>query len=235
MLSLAFLGPIPQDAGYHLFADNQIFTGIPNFWNVATNLPFILVGLWGLLRVRRLADNIRPLGYLVLCIGILLVGFGSSYYHLAPSNASLVWDRLPMTIAFMALLAMVLEDRVFQIPSPIILWSLIAVGIVSVVYWAWTESLGRGDLRFYGLVQFLPMVLIPLILLMFRRSDLSDKLLFAAFVLYFIAKLFEHLDGEVFSAIGFSGHGLKHIVAAGAALCIIAAFPTRQHQHPLND
>lgn len=226
-IGMLLLEPIPQDPGYHSFADNRPLLGINNFWNTVSNAAFVLIGIFGLTRTSRLSRRETKPGYLVLCSGVLLVGFGSAYYHLAPSNASLVWDRLPMTIAFMALFDMMLEERVLEKRRPFLLPILILVGALSVFYWAFTEAAGRGDLRPYALVQFLPMILIPLIILLFRKKYLSNSLLLSAFLLYFVAKAFEHFDAEVFSSIDFmSGHALKHIAAALAALCIICAVPS---------
>jgi hypothetical protein len=45
---LPLLPPIPQDPSYHQFADQRTLLGIPNFWNVVSNLPFVLVGAIGL-------------------------------------------------------------------------------------------------------------------------------------------------------------------------------------------
>src|SRR3990172_102797 len=33
---------------YHNFADQRALWGVSNFWNVVSNLPFLLVALWGL-------------------------------------------------------------------------------------------------------------------------------------------------------------------------------------------
>lgn len=226
LVTLCGIGPIPQDPGYHLFADARAFDGISNFWNVASNLPFVVVGLYGLWRYPRLTTGDSRVGYLVLCMGVCFVGVGSAYYHLAPSNASLLWDRLPMTVAFMALLALLLGERVLNAHKQLTLWLLVAVGISAAIYWSWTEARGQGDLRPYGLVQFLPLVLIPLILLLYPARYIRSAWLLYAFALYVLAKLFEHFDHEIYLATGaVSGHTLKHLAAALAALCIIAAIP----------
>src|ERR1700687_3976633 len=98
-------GPIPQAPGYHAFADQRHLFGIPNFWNVASNLPFLVVGLGGLLTLRRRpTPGILPAllpSYLAFFLGTVLVSIGSGYYHLSPSDKSLVWDRLPMAVTFM--------------------------------------------------------------------------------------------------------------------------------------
>src|SRR5271157_6561232 len=103
---LLLLPPIPQDQGYHHFADQRTLLGIPNFWNVVSNVPFIVVGAAGLRRFHHDPTTI------VLFLGIFLTGFGSSYYHWNPNDGTLFWDRLPMTLCFMAILAAVIEERV---------------------------------------------------------------------------------------------------------------------------
>lgn len=226
--ALSFVGPIPQDPAYHQFADTRTIAGIANFWNVLSNLPFLLAGLWGLARYPRLLAPESQSGYLVLCIGTILVGFGSAYYHLAPSNGTLLWDRLPMTVAFMALLSLLLCERVTGTRSSLTLWVLVIVGVCSALYWSWTEAQGRGDLRPYALVQFLPMLLIPLILFMYPQRYIRTSWLVWGFVLYVLAKALEYFDRGIYAATGFmSGHALKHLAAALAVFCIIAAVAVR--------
>ncbi|WP_411727260.1 ceramidase domain-containing protein [Methyloglobulus sp.] len=226
IVAMIFIGRIPQDPAYHQFADTRAIVGIPNFWNFISNVPFLLAGLYGLYRGRHLAEEKSRNAYLALCIGVLLVGIGSSYYHYAPSTQSLLWDRLPMTIAFMALFSLLLDERVILGSTSRTLWPLIALGIGSVAYWYCTEISGYGDLRPYALVQFLPMALIPTILLFFKRNYLNGLLLLSALALYFVAKVFEHFDQQLFYSIGIlSGHTIKHLVASIAVLLIIHAVP----------
>ncbi|HEY5805612.1 MAG TPA: ceramidase domain-containing protein [Lysobacter sp.] len=225
-IGVLFMGPIPQDPAYHLFADSRRMEGMPNFWNVLSNLPFLLAGVWGLLRYPRLTHKESTEAYLVMCVGFLLVGAGSSYYHLAPSNSSLLWDRLPMTVAFMAVLSLLLSERLSLAHPRAVLWLLVSAGAASALYWAWTESVGKGDLRPYVLVQFLPVVLIPLMLVMFPRRYLSTMLLLWAFVFYIAAKVLEHFDPQIFHVTGvMAGHAIKHVAAAASALCLIHAVP----------
>src|SRR4051812_869156 len=106
LLLLLLLPPIPQPQAYHLFADRQTLCGIPNFWNVVSNVPFILVGAAGLWIVR---GNTSAS---IFFLGVFLTGFSSSYYHWNPDDAGLFWDRLPMTLAFMAILSHVVEERI---------------------------------------------------------------------------------------------------------------------------
>lgn len=124
------LDPIPQDPAYHRFTDTREFFGIPNFWNVVSNLPFLVVG------------------------------------------------------------------------------------IASIAWWIRTEAAGHGDLRPYALVQFLPMLLLPLMLLMWKGDGVSARHLWVALGVYAAAKLAEYGDF----------HAMKHLLAALAAWWIIRAF-----------
>src|SRR5688572_25139004 len=105
LIGLVFAPPIPQPQSYHQFADQRTLFGVPHFWNVVSNLPFILVGTWGLFRGRDVSPR-------MFFLGVSLTGFTSSYYHWDPNDFGLFWDRLPMSIAFMAVLAIVIEERV---------------------------------------------------------------------------------------------------------------------------
>jgi len=221
---LLLVDPIPQDPAYHGFADARTIFGIPNFWNVASNLPFVLAGALGLLQSRRIASPDLATHYRVLSVAVAAVAFGSGWYHLSPSNPALAWDRLPMTVAFMTLLSAVVADRVSWLAGRALLWPLIVAGIVSIAWWVRTEGAGAGDLRPYALVQFLPMLLVPLMLLMWRGEGLSSRRLWMALGAYVLAKVAEHFDAALFAASGMGGHALKHLLAALAAWWILRAF-----------
>ena len=225
--------PIAQDCGYHQFADQRMILGIPNFWNVVSNLPFLIVGLMGLFSLLR-SDRIQFIvelkpAYVVFFAGVALVSLGSGYYHLWPGNETLVWDRLPMTIAFMALFAVIIAEFASLKVSRLALWPLVVFGIFSVFYWQFTESAGHGDLRLYALVQFLPMLLIPLLLLLFIPRFTLTSGYWALLLAYVIAKVFEYYDEGIFEALGFiSGHSLKHIVAALGVFLLLRAYRNRE-------
>jgi len=227
--SIFCLPPIPQDQSYHAFADDRTMLGVPNFLNVASNLPFVVVGalgLWSLLR----HDTVRPDGpvrepaerwpLLVLFVGVLLTGFGSSYYHLDPNNDRLVWDRLPMTVAFMGFFASMIGERIGVRAGTWLLWPLMWLGFASVLNWDMGERRHAGDLRLYGFVQFYPLVTIPLMMYLFlpRYTRAGDVMITLAF--YVVAKVLE--AGPVDHAIYdlghlVSGHTLKHLAAAFGA------------------
>lgn len=54
---LGCLHPLPQSQQYHHFADDRTFLGVPNGLNVISNLPFVIVGVWGLRSVSRNQDG----------------------------------------------------------------------------------------------------------------------------------------------------------------------------------
>jgi Ceramidase len=214
---------IPQDASYHLFADTRTITGIPNFWNVISNAPFALVGIYGLTRASRLASRSLWPGYIIFCVAVIAVCFGSAYYHYAPSTPALVWDRLPMSIAFMAVFTLILGDRVNPALSRALLGPLVIIGAATVFYWSWTERHGVGDLRPYALVQFLPFLLIALMLWLYPGSRQSTAWLWWSFLMYFLAKAAERFDAPVYRAVGISGHTIKHLLSAAAVLFALFA------------
>ncbi len=230
-----FLDPIPQNLRYHSFADTTTFLGIPNCINVVSNLSFLIVGILGLWSSRSkgfvLNSPDSRLAYNIFFIGVIFVGVGSGYYHVHPTNATLVWDRLPMTVSFMALLAMITGDCMSPNIGKALLWPLIGIGVGSIGYWYGTELWAVGDLRPYGVVQFLPMVLIPVILSLFGTRSLRSPFLWATLGTYLLAKVVEFFDPELYAITGFmSGHSLKHIIAALAIGWVILACQKRERR-----
>jgi hypothetical protein len=217
LLGLLFVPPIPQPQDYHRFADRETILGIPNFWNVVSNLPFIVVGAIGLKQVRDLSARI-------FFLGVFLTGFSSSYYHWNPTDAGLFWDRMPMAVAFMAILAYVIEERVDARVGRALLWPLVALGLVSLLWWRYSD-----DLRLYGWVQFFPCIVLPLVFWLFPPKYTGTWYWFAAAGWYLLAKILEYADAGIYSALHFmSGHPLKHLAAAGACTAILRAFQTRK-------
>ena len=231
IVTVLFLPPIPQDPAYHDFADRRRFLGIPNALNILSNAPFVLVGALGwtfLLRQGRpradgpLTEPWERSVFLILFAGIGLTGLGSAYYHLAPGNVTLFWDRLPMTIAFMSLMAVIIAERISLTAGRRLLPILLLAGAGSMVYWLVGELSGAGDLRLYALVQFFPLVAIPLMLLLFPPRYTRGADLVGALAWYALAKLFELLDAQIFAVGGVvSGHTLKHLASAVAMYWIL--------------
>jgi hypothetical protein len=230
-IGTTLLAPIPQPLGYHEFADQRAIAGIPNLFDVLSNLPFVVIGVVGLfqLNARRLQSDaeLRP-AVALFFLGITLTGLGSAIYHLHPDNASLVWDRLPMTLAFMGLFSLVVGEYINVRLGRFLLWPLVLVGIGSVLWWQYTEQLGRGDLRLYGLVQFLPVLLLPLILVLYRSRWSLGRNYWLVGGWYLTAKLLEFFDRSVFKLTGgVSGHTLKHLAAAMAAWQVLSMLRKR--------
>src|SRR5215470_4598843 len=188
----AALKPIPQPLWYHDFADSRTMLGIPRALDVLSNLPFVLVGLAGLyftLRNRVLAP-LRRWACLTLFAGLFLTGFGSAYYHLAPDNQRLLWDRLPMTIAMAGIVSFLLLDRLKN-AGLWILPLLLAIGLGAVLQWSWSEARGHGDLRRYAMYEALIIIVAALLLLMFPRPGSATRALLIALAANVAAKVFE--------------------------------------------
>jgi len=219
LAALALVPPIPQPQAYHQFADQRTLFGIPHFWNVVSNLPFVVVGAMGLYRVR---GNLSASTFF---LGVFLTGFGSAFYHWRPDDIGLFWDRLPMSVAFMAALACVIEERIDGLAGRMLLWPLILLGIVSLLVWIRTD-----DLRLYAWVQFFPCIVLPLMFWLLAPKYSGTPYWFAAAGLYVLAKILEHADAPIHEATGhaMSGHALKHVAAAGACYAIYLAFTRRQ-------
>lgn len=230
-----FVDPVPQPADYHEFADARVFLRVPNFWNVASNLPFLIFGIAGIRlilteRSLMILPSLRH-AWIILFIGITLTAFGSGWFHLAPRNDTLYWDRLPMTIAFMPLLAIIIGEHVSERLAAKLTWPLLFIGISSVLWWDYTESIGAGDLRLYGLVQFLPMLLIPAVRIMYQSVFDTARFYWIALMLYALAKIFEQLDGVVFGAGELiSGHSIKHVVASLVPIVLIHGLRMRRYR-----
>ena len=219
-------GPLPQDPAYHAFADSYPFLGVPNGMNVLSNAPFLLIGALGIAHVWRrrdaFLDPAQAWPYFVFFVGVGLTAFGSGYYHLDPTNARLVWDRLPIAMAFMALFAAVIGERVSVRLGLALLGPLMALGLVSVLYWTLTESRGAGDLRPYYLVQGYPLVAIPLMLVLFPARYTRGYDLLIGVGWYAAAKVCEVYDREIYRLLGevVSGHTIKHLLSAAGAFWV---------------
>jgi hypothetical protein len=226
ILILALHGRIAQPVHYNEFADQSVAFGIHHAADVFSNAGFGLVAIWGwlTLRRRRASDQLRAgwPGYGLFLIGLFLTAFGSGYYHLAPENARLIWDRLPIALACAGLLVGVRGDTQPGLKTEIEAIVLGCFAVASVAWWAYTDRSGAGDLRPYLLLQGLPLVLIPLWQAI-HRAPCADRITFAAaMALYVLAKIAEVFDHQIANALGFvSGHTLKHLIATTATAAVV--------------
>jgi hypothetical protein len=222
------LPPIAQPPGYHDFADQRACFGLPNCLDTASNALFVLAGAIGLGLLYRnrgkrfFRDRHEAWPYLLFFIGAVLIGFGSGYYHLEPGNERLLWDRLAMMLAFMAWFSAIVTERVGLRAGLRLLPLFVAAGLGSAVWWRWSEAHGMGDLRFYLLMQLLPMLLIPLLLWCYPPRYSGDRAILAVIGLYLLALLFDLSDRPVFALTGgwVSGHTIKHAIAALAVIAV---------------
>lgn len=234
-----FFPAVVQSQDYHLFADTRVLAGIANTADTLSNLAFLLVGALGLVflwRERdtgglgrfRSAEEMRP--YWVFFAGVALTSAGSAYYHLAPDDARLVWDRLPMTIAFMSLVAAVAGERIGARTGNLLLVPLVILGLASVVYWRWSALAGFENLRPYLAVQFGSIAVVLAIATLYPSRYTHGRVIYAVALAYGIAKVLEDLDVEVF-ALGqwASGHTLKHLAAAAGIYLLLRSLQRRTH------
>lgn len=214
LLILLFQMPIQQDLAYHIFADTRELWDIPNFQNILSNLPFFLFGMAGFFFCAKRADCEKNVAWMLFYIGIALVGLGSIYYHLNPNSDSLLWDRLPMAMGFMALFSALLGELIEVKLTRYLLLPMILIGFASVMVWHWFD-----DLRFYVWVQFMPMLAIPLMLLLYRKRYTHTYLLLLALLVYLLAKVLEVFDMAIFVSTqsAIAGHAIKHVVAAAGS------------------
>ena len=234
-IAAAFLLPaIPQPAAYHDFADHRAGFGIENVLDVVSNVGFLLAGIAGLVVVLRprtrfeFAAERWPYGLFFL--GLVLTAAGSAYYHLAPDNERLFWDRLPITIALMSLIAAQVVDRVSVRAGLALLVPALLAGAASTLYWIATERAGAGNLVPYVVVQAYAVVILLVFALLLPSRYTRGSDVYWVFAAYVIAKLMELFDRELLAlgeprerphpeAPGRGGGGLRglsHAVAADA-------------------
>lgn len=223
IVGVFLLPPMGQDPLFHKFADTRTVFTIPNFYNVMSNLPFLVLGIVGLYAFFKNNElSTTSFAILTLFIGVAGIGVGSAYYHLNPTNATLVWDRIPMTVTFMSFFAIIIGNYIHSRWRFILLLSMLIVGVLSVTTWYYGELNGQGDLRLYFLVQFLPMVAIPLMIFIYPTPRIMRIEIIATIILYTIAKFFENKDAVIFnSGRILSGHTIKHLFAAAAVFYIL--------------
>jgi len=220
----ALLAPIPQPQSYHYFADQRTIFGIAHGLDVLSNLAFLVSGLLGLLFVAkfgRTLDSCTRWDFSTLFFGLVLTSLGSAYYHFAPDNQRLVFDRLPMIIAMAGCGGALLTDR-FGGRSAWAIAPLIAAGLWTVYEWNASEASGHGDLRWYALYEGLIILTGALLLSMFPSRNRATPVFVIAVAGNVLAKLFELLDKPIYALGGIaSGHTLKHLCAGLSFLPLV--------------
>jgi hypothetical protein len=226
-IAAAFLLPaLPQPIEYHDFADQRRLFGIANFFDVASNAGFFLIGVAGLFVVLKpsttFEDNRERWPYAIFFVGMVLTAAGSGYYHLLPDNEHLFWDRLPMTIAFMSLIAAQIVDRINIRAGLLLLLPMLLIGAASVVYWLATERAGAGNVVPYAILQGYSVLILLAIAWLYPSRYTRGNDIYWVFAAYVIAKVLETFDTKLFTIVGLvSGHTLKHVAAAIAGLVVL--------------
>ncbi|WOH39064.1 hypothetical protein RI844_07530 [Thalassotalea fonticola] len=216
---LLLVPPLAQDQQYHQFADQQTMLSIPNALNVVSNVAFFIVGLIGLIALlnqpnKYCDQNVLP-SYQLFFIGLMLTFIGSSYYHLEPNNFTLVFDRLSIAISFMALFTALFGELVSLKLANKMLLPLELLGIAGVIYWGISEHLSYGDMRFYLLTQYLPLILLPIMLIKYKWQYSHQSSCIFILLFYALAKITEVYDQPIMELTnGLSGHTIKHLLSA---------------------
>jgi hypothetical protein len=208
-VALAWLAPIRQPAGFHDYADQRTLLGLPHFWNLVSNLPFVVFGIMGI------ALKPSSTAWKTVFWGSLLAGLGSTWYHLAPSDETLVWDRIPIGIAFAAFLAALVEEHT-KIRGDVLLAPLVVLSVAAIAYWRTS-----GDLSAWVFVQLAPMLAAALVVGLLPGRYPHRRYIVYALVWYGLAKLFEFADHQAMQWTGglMSGHALKHLAAGVGVWC----------------
>ena len=236
-----YSGPLPQPAAYHDFADQRPMLGLPHALNVASNLPFVVFGVMGIVFLlmtragegQAIVEPAERMAYWVFFVGLVLTGIESSYYHANPINETLAWDRAGLAITFMALFTTILAERVHVRCARHLLWPFVLFGVGSVFYWDYTERIGAGDLRLYFIAQFYPIAILPLLLVFYPPRYTHAGGLLASLLCYGLAKGLEILDQQVYTGTSIvSGHTLKHLVASLSAGFILLMLWQRRLRVP---
>jgi hypothetical protein len=222
LVAVVLLPPLAEPRMFRSLADQRAFLGIPNFLDVVSNVPFLLVGVWGLYfltrdarQPRAFTDPAERWPYAVCFLSVALIAPGSAYYHLAPDDARLMWDRLPISMGFMALVSAVIVERISRKAGLRLLLPLMLAGAASVLYWRWSLLRGAEDILPYAAVQYGAMAAVLLALLLFPARYARGADLLVALAIYALAKLAEVLDRPIYALGGIvSGHTLKHLLAA---------------------
>jgi len=226
---------LAQDPAYHQFADSRTFLGIPNAGDTLSNLAILVVGLMGLVFIWREYANgsarcfmVRQemRAYAVLFAAVAFTGFGSAWYHLAPDDPRLVWDRLPMSFSFTALLAITIAERIRLTVGLRVLVPLLLLGGASVGWWHAT-----GNLLPYAVVQYGSIAMILAIVMKFRSRYSHGNYILGVLAIYAAAKAAEAFDSQIFAIVHIaSGHTLKHLLAAAAVFWVLRMLHLRRPQ-----
>jgi hypothetical protein len=221
---------------YHDFADRRAWLGIPNFADVASNMPFVFVGLAGLWALRPsgravFVNRAERWPFVVFFLAVALIGLGSSYYHWAPDNARLVWDRLPIGVALTVLVCTLIAERVSLRLGLALTAPATLVGLASVWYWHWSAAHATENLTPYLILQGYSAAMVLVLATLFPPRYTRGRMLLGVAGWYLLGKLCELGDGVIYAVGGLlSGHTLKHLFSAVAVYWVLRMLVERRPQ-----
>ena len=228
-----YFSPITQSRNFYDYADQRTWLGIPNFGNVISNLPFLLVGILGLKQfcthhTYALEHKINLI-YPVFFGGLIAAFFGSGYYHLEPNALGLMLDRIPITVTFIALYCIVLSEYIHPLLGYRLFVPAVIYSVISVIYWYVSDTIdGRGDLSAYVLVQLIPIIHLPLVIGLFKSQFSHGRYYLYALLAYILAKWAESNDEQLYALLGgISGHSIKHLLAGLGGIIIYLGWSRR--------
>src|SRR6266545_1636064 len=205
LIAWTFMPRVVQEPVYHAFADQRSWLGVPHAANVLSNVAFLAVGALGmgaLTTSRRARFGLASEAALwCVALGFVATAIGSSWYHVEPTDGTLGWDRLAMTLIFTGLLGAAIAQRVGENVARVALAVIFELGVASVVYWHVT-----GDLSLYITLQFGGIIALVLLLLLTRRRD-DPFAWWWVLAWYVLAKLAEAGDQAVWNATGDEAAG----------------------------
>lgn len=224
LLLLAWMGPVVgEPAGYQQFADQRTLAGLPMAMDVLSNIGFAAMGLWGCIALWNalpVLRNVERAMAAMFCSGLLLTAAGSAWFHLAPDDAGLVIDRCGMAVAFAGLLGLAAAARVSERAGAWLGLAFLLLGPVAA-----RAALVTGNVLPWAVLQFGGVALVLAMAL--RRPGFGELPIRWSLLLlaYAVAKLLELNDASLFELTRqtLSGHTLKHMAAALAAVPVISA------------
>lgn len=220
----ALLPAAALPAGYHDFADQRAWAGLPHAMDVLSNLPFAAMGVWGLAWLRRVPTGrigVAQRGLAALFfVGLIVTTFCSAGYHLEPDHAGLCGDRVGMSLAFAGVLGLAAADRIGA-RAGVALAVCIALAAPATALIDWLA----GNMTPWAVLQGGGLVLLAALALRRPQPRALGFSIIGVIAFYAVAKALELADAPIFALTQqiISGHSAKHVVAALAAWPVVRA------------
>ncbi|CAN6865544.1 unnamed protein product [Brassica oleracea] len=219
---------------HHVFADKRNFMGVPNTLNVMTNFPFLIIGVLGF--VLCLGGSFFNIslkgeiwGWTLFYASISSLAFGSAYYHLKPDDNRIVWDTLPILIAYSSLFSSFLVERAGERVGLSCLVLLLFISVLSVAY-----ARVFNDLRLCLTFQLIPCLAIPVMTVLLPPKYTHSRFWLLATAAHAVSKIEGLADSKIYNFNGYtiSGHSLGHLCSALAMLLLTVMLLYRSIRFP---